>query len=404
MAILIECPGCHRKQSRAKKICKCGEDLDKAKQSKKVQYWIVYRLPGGKQKWELVYDQETGEPTTSIEYAKAAEGKRRSQKRENRILDIKPDTKMTFKELSDQYLAEEDIKGASSYRVIRIRLNNLNKAIGEKIVANIKPRDLENYRARRENQGLSDSYIDDEIITGKTVINRAFENGIVSSETYRNFKAVKKVISVGDNARNRILTVIEFNDLHRHAAPHLKPILLAGYWTGLRENDILGLTWDRVDLEKRVIHFTVKHRRRQKPKPREIYIVDALYEPLRFLERQKAGENSRVFQYKGRPVKDVTRSLKTACKGAKITYGKKSEDGFVFHDLRHTSVTDMRKAGVDPLVNRMWHGHSSGRTAHESYHTFDREDLKKVGELLTAWREEQAKAKRQIDGSQAGNL
>ena len=31
MAILAECPICHEKQSVKRKVCKCGEDLDKAK-------------------------------------------------------------------------------------------------------------------------------------------------------------------------------------------------------------------------------------------------------------------------------------------------------------------------------------------------------------------------------------
>ena len=54
MAILAECPKCRRKQSAKNKICLCGQDLDKAKRSKRVKYWIGYRLPGGKQRRELV--------------------------------------------------------------------------------------------------------------------------------------------------------------------------------------------------------------------------------------------------------------------------------------------------------------------------------------------------------------
>ena len=96
MAILAECPMCHRKQSAKSKQCSCGQDMDKAKRSKKVKYWISYRLPDNKQKREYVgcFKDLNG---YSIEDAKKAQGKRVVQKAENRLLDIKQDTKTPFK-------------------------------------------------------------------------------------------------------------------------------------------------------------------------------------------------------------------------------------------------------------------------------------------------------------------
>ena len=54
MAILAECPFCHNKQVVKNKECKCGTDLDKAKRSKKVKYWISYRLPDGTERRQSV--------------------------------------------------------------------------------------------------------------------------------------------------------------------------------------------------------------------------------------------------------------------------------------------------------------------------------------------------------------
>ena len=54
MAILAECPFCHNKQSARNKICKCGAELDKLKRSKKIRYWINFRLPDVKQRREFV--------------------------------------------------------------------------------------------------------------------------------------------------------------------------------------------------------------------------------------------------------------------------------------------------------------------------------------------------------------
>lgn len=49
MAILAECPICHKKQSRKNHLCSCGENLINAKRSKRIRYWIAYRV-NGKQK------------------------------------------------------------------------------------------------------------------------------------------------------------------------------------------------------------------------------------------------------------------------------------------------------------------------------------------------------------------
>lgn len=116
MTILAECPICHKKQSLGNRLCDCGEDLVKAKKSKRVRYWINYRLPGGKQK--------RGSVGFSIEEAKDADGKKRSQKRENRIFDIEPDAKMSFNELTEWYLGLEKVKQRAYYPTLTINLNS----------------------------------------------------------------------------------------------------------------------------------------------------------------------------------------------------------------------------------------------------------------------------------------
>ena len=95
MAILQECPICHKKQSNKNKICTCGEDLDQAKRSQRVRYWISYRLPGGKQRREAV-DKFKGLNGYSIEDARIANSKRDVQKREEDLLSLLPESKMTF--------------------------------------------------------------------------------------------------------------------------------------------------------------------------------------------------------------------------------------------------------------------------------------------------------------------
>jgi hypothetical protein len=71
-------------------------------------YWVSYRLPGGKQRREFVGNDPDGQPL-GIEEAKAAEGKRRAEKKENpSILKKVPAERMAFSELIDWYLNLKD--------------------------------------------------------------------------------------------------------------------------------------------------------------------------------------------------------------------------------------------------------------------------------------------------------
>jgi len=61
-SILAECPLCHKKQATKNKSCKCGLNLDDAKKSKKIRYWISFRMPDGKQRRESVATFENLNP------------------------------------------------------------------------------------------------------------------------------------------------------------------------------------------------------------------------------------------------------------------------------------------------------------------------------------------------------
>lgn len=84
-----------------------------------------------------------------------------------------------------------------------------------------------------------------------------------------------------------------------------------------------------------------------------------------------------MFQFNGKPVKDIRTALKKACKDAGIEYGRFVKGGFIFHDLRHTFNTNMRKAGVSDSVIMEITGHST-REMFDRYNTIDEEDTRKA--------------------------
>ena len=362
MDVLAECPQCHRKQSVKNRVCPCGQDLVKSKKSKSVRYWINYNMPDGKQRREPV--------GFSIEEAKTAEGKRRTQRYENpRILQKVPEQRMTFQQLADWYLALEKVKALAYFPTLKINLATFNEVFGNYIVSNIKPADLENYQAKRKAAGYADAYVDHQMGAAKVVVNKAFDNDMVTGETVKVFKRVKKLLKRNANARDRILTIDELERLLYNAAPHIRAILSTGFYAGMRRGEILGLTWDKVDMERRVIKLEAGDTKDKEP--RAVPICQELYEVFRQIPR--ALHDRHVFLYKGKPIASMKTGLIRACKDAGIDYGRFVKGGFTFHDLRHCFNTYMRKAGVAESVIMAVTGHST-RTMFDRYNTIDEDD------------------------------
>jgi integrase len=91
----------------------------------------------------------------------------------------------------------------------------------------------------------------------------------------------------------------------------------------------------------------------------------------------RALHNGHVFLYQGKPITDIRTGLRKTCKEASISYGRFEKSGFVFHDLRHTFNTNMRKTGVPESVIIAITGHST-RAMFDRYNTVDEGDLRKA--------------------------
>ena len=247
MATLAECPICHKKQAIKNVDCECGQWLAKRQNGKqirnpKTKYWIQYRLDDGKQKKKCI--------GLSIDEAKDADGKHGTMKREGRlkgsVFDVKPESSMSFKELSKWFLGLEKVKSLAYFGTLTIYLNKFNSEFGDIAVGELKPADLENLQAKRKAEGCADSTIDQEIGSARTMINKAFDNEKVGGDVVRVFKKVKKVLKRNSNARDKILSPEQFEQLFEHAPLFTKRILATAFYTGMRRGEILSLTWDKV--------------------------------------------------------------------------------------------------------------------------------------------------------------
>ena len=377
MAILGECPICRKKQRIKNKICKCGENLDKAKRSNRIKFYISYRLPGGKQRMEVV--------GYSIEDARAAEGKRKAQKKENpKVLEILSDNKTTFSKLAEWYLNLESVKKLATYERVEICLNNFNKVFGDTKLSDLCLTDLEDYQIKRERAGKAKSTIDIEVGIASAMVNKAFDNDKVSGDTLKPFRCIKNVLVRGSNARKKTITVEEYIKLLDAAQDYLKPILIIGFNTGMRLGEILNLKWSNIDRKEGFIRLTEGDTKEKKEKIIPINsnvgnVFDRIIPHV---------HHDYVFTYRHNPLQKFTTTFKTCCKNAGIDYGRKEENGITFHDMRRTVKTNMLKAGIDKVYRDTILGHSlSGMDTH--YMAPSESDLKQNIDRYTSWLDNQ---------------
>ena len=185
---------------------------------------------------------------------------------------------------------------------------------------------------------------------------------------------VAKKVKMPDpkNERDRVLNEEEWGKLYDRAGSRLKPILLLAYQLGMRLGEILGLTWDRVDLQRGFI--TLTERDTKNGESRLVPLTTSVRHALMDLFKVRSLLTNKVFLYNGRSLGSVKKAFKTALKEVGI-------QNFRFHDLKHCAVTNMRRAGVDTVTAMSIVGHKSEKM-YKRYNNVNEEDLLKASAKL----------------------
>jgi integrase len=183
------------------------------------------------------------------------------------------DRPTVFKEWALEYIELESVKRLKSYRDrARIIKQQLIPCFGSTLLTEIRPRDIERYRAERlkEDGNLPAlQTVNNDHIVLKHCLNIAIRQGLLISNP-----ATKVPVPNPHNERDRILSEDEWMRLYEAAASHLRPILLVAYHLGQRLGEILNLTWDRVDLQQGFI--TLRAIDTKTKKPRQVAVTPAV--------------------------------------------------------------------------------------------------------------------------------
>lgn len=271
-----------------------------------------------------------------------------------------------FKEFADMFVENYSKVNKRSWRDDFYRLRKCSGFFGNVYLYEISSFDVEMFKSTMIKEGLSKTTVNHYL----KILRRMFNIGI--DWGYADVNPVKhvKLYSEKDSRKERILTEEEEVRLFEAASERLRPILTVALNTGMRRGEILNLTWNRVDLERRLIRVV----KTKSGKDRSIPINDDLFKVLNDLRGKRNGEYLFPNPRTGRPFKAVRKSFANAIQEAEIK-------GLRFHDLRHTFASRLVGKGVDIVRVKELLGHSSVRITERYTHSCQEEKRKAV-ELL----------------------
>ena len=134
--------------------------------------------------------------------------------------------------------------------------------------------------------------------------------------------------------RDRFLTGAEWDRLRAELAPHLRTMADFSIATGLRWSNVAALTWDRVDLRRKMAWIPAGQ-----AKGRKALAVHLSAAALRALRATGKGREGYVFARDGKPLGSPKTGFAGACRRAGVS-------GVTWHTLRHTWASWHTMAGT----------------------------------------------------------
>lgn len=154
------------------------------------------------------------------------------------------------------------------------------------------------------------------------------------------------------------------------STPHLHLFIVLALSTGARNGAILDLTWDRVDLSRRLIELRTEDMVNRKGRA-TVPINNQLYELLKATERH----STYVVSWAGQKVASVKKALKKAATSIGLPWVSP-------HVFRHSAAVWMAEAGVSIEEIAQFLGHSNVGITRKVYAKYSPDYLRKAAKAL----------------------
>ena len=174
----------------------------------------------------------------------------------------------------------------------------------------------------------------------------------------------------------------EYLAVRAHLPAPWQDILDLAYYSGWRKQEILGLTWDEIDMAGGVIRLSPA--RSKTLVGRILPISQPIAEALARRRARRDPDSPLVFHRDGIPVRRWRTAWRTACQAAGVPTR-------FLHDCRRTAARNLIRANVPERVAMLLTGHKS-RAIFDRYNIINEQELLDAGDQLVAYLAQQAQA------------
>ncbi len=350
MGILVECPNCKMRISLSRKVCKCGNKVQKAHSK---NYWIEYYLNGRRTRERVGRSKQAAENRIREIQTAKAEG-RHINKNKNSLVNLG--------NLRDWYLDLPEVMQKRSFRHIQTSINIVVSHVGQKLsLSQLGPEDIEKFRKSRLRENTlwgrpaKSATINRNVANFRAMLNRAVDYGKLEINPIGRIKQLEE-----NNIRERVLSQDEFERLLSNCHGEIKGCVLIAYYLPMRQEEIVNLTWEEIDFKHGFIRLGANRTKTKTVRsipmhPKIIYYLQCLPRPL------KGGF---VFSKRCYNRKAYKKAVQAAGLG-----------DFTFHDLRHCAINNLRLAGNDHFVIKQASGAKTD-SAFKRYNLVTEEEMK----------------------------
>lgn len=232
---------------------------------------------------------------------------------------------------------------------------------------------LLDYRIERQKEGMANDSINLEF----RLLQRVF--------TYNKLPA-PDVPFLKYKVRDGVFAHEEYLRVKDALPEYCRALVGLAYISGMRQNEMLTLKWDQVDLSTGKI--TLKASDTKSGKKRFIFLKGEYLDML--IQHRKWVMNKNnfcpfVFTYDGKTqLKSIKRQWKIALEETKL-------QGKIFHDFRRSALTNLIRAGVSETTSMRISGHASANVF-KRYQITNEEDIELAGETIAKFHANNSKA------------
>jgi integrase len=299
--------------------------------------------------------------TSSKTLAKQAEQNRRRELERgfNGIEDVREERVRSIKEIAAEYLEQYCLRNKSGV-FARYAVRNLNRYLSKMMVVDVTEKTVKGYQTSRLKEGAAPKTINEEV---GFLLRMLGEGGDLIRIRLRRQKTLKlavgKQIGKAYPPEDKAALLAAAKTAR---SPAIYPALMLALNAGMRDAEIRGLQWERMDMTKAIL--TVGDSKTEAGEGRTIPLNSALLSAMVDYANWYTGRFGTiqpewyVFAFgKPRPC-DPTRpivTLKTSWNNVRKKAGVTGR----WHDNRHTLITDLAESGAADETIRSIAGHVS---------------------------------------------